>query len=142
MTDKERNLLKGAIRRVFSRSELRRKIVNLTIEPNHVDLTRKRVKTWCKCPECRQMVPKSWLQVDHIIPIVGITETLKDLSWDTVIDRQWCSDNNLRPVCKPCHEKKTKEENKQRRLYRKDKLKNLLESSTIDAIKGLKKNAK
>lgn len=117
---KERNLLKGAIRRVFSRSELRRKVVNLSVV-NHQDSSRPRVKNWCICPECMQFIPKSYMQVDHQIPIVKIHETLEDLDWNTVVDRIWCDENNLKAICKDCHKKKTKEENKQRRKYRSKK---------------------
>ena len=119
ITKKEQNLIKGAIRRVFSRSEIRRKIVELTVV-QHTDDSRKRVKNWCKCPVCKQFIPKSYMQVDHVIPIVGITETLDDLSWDTVIDRIWCEENNLMAICKDCHKQKTKEENKQRRKAKKE----------------------
>jgi len=120
VTVKERNLLKGAIRRVFSRSELRRKIVDLAVV-KHSDPSRTRVKTWCKCPECNQFIPKSYMQVDHIVPIIGLHESLEDLSWDTVIDRLWCEENNLTAICKECHTKKTKAENKERRKLKKEK---------------------
>lgn len=114
MTPKERNLLKGAVRRVFSRSELRRSVVELTVVRGYEDTKRPRVKTWCKCPMCKEMTPKSYMQVDHIVPIIGLSETLADLSWDTVIDRTWCNNNNLQALCITCHLKKTKEEKKQR----------------------------
>ena len=117
---KERNLLKGAIRRVFSRSDLRRKIVELTVV-QHEDKTRPRVKTWCKCPSCLEFVPKSYLQVDHIEPIIRLNESLDDLDWNTIIDRVWCEENNLVAICKPCHETKTKAEAKERRRLKKER---------------------
>jgi hypothetical protein len=43
VTSKERGLLKGAIRRVFSRSDLRRKVIELS-RIDHTDSTRPRVK--------------------------------------------------------------------------------------------------
>lgn len=120
ITKKEQNLIKGAVRRVFSRSDLRRKIVELSIV-QHSDADRSRVKTWCKCPKCNQFIPKSYMEVDHITPIVGIHETLDDLTWDTVIDRIWCEEHNLEAICKECHNEKTKLENKERRRYKKEK---------------------
>lgn len=119
MTKKEQNLVKGSIRRVFSRSELRRKTVELTVV-EHKDPSRKRVKTWCKCPICKEFTPKSYMQVDHINPIIGINETLDSITWDTLVDRLWCEETNLLAICKDCHEKKTKEENKQRRKAKKE----------------------
>lgn len=122
MTVKERNLVKGALRRVFSRSELRRRIVDLTVvQMNYKDPTRPRVKTWCLCPKCKQYTPKSYMVVDHIIPLIKINETLEDLSWDTVIDRLWCEENNLMAICESCHKVKTKAENKERRKAKKEK---------------------
>ena len=114
ITNKERGLLKGAIRRVFSRSEIRRKVVALTIVQHH-DLNRPRVKKWSVCPLCELFIATYQLQVDHRDPIVPTDTTLEDMSWDTVIDRVWCVENNLMAICKPCHKEKTKLENKERK---------------------------
>lgn len=120
ITAKERNLLKGAVRRVFSRSDIRKKVIEYTIV-YYNNTERKRVKTWCKCQKCLAYTPKSYMVVDHIIPIIGITETLEDLSWDTLINRLWCDQSNLMALCDECHTLKTKEENKLRREHRKRK---------------------
>lgn len=118
ITKKEMNLIKGSLRRVFSRSELRRKVLN-TADIEHYDPARPRVKKWSRCPVCLSITPKYQMVVDHQDPVIGITEAFEDLSVDTVIDRLWCIENNLLPMCKtPCHDKKTKAENKLRREYR------------------------
>lgn len=122
ITPKERNLLKGAIRRVFSRSELRRSIVDTCII-KHVNLDRPRVKTWCECTNCHKPTPKSNIQVDHVFPVIPITGSLEEMTWDEVIDRLWCKPDNLDPICIDCHEIKTKLEAKQRREYKKGKKK-------------------
>jgi 5-methylcytosine-specific restriction endonuclease McrA len=119
MTVKERNLLKGAIRRVFSRSELRRAVIETSIVKGHSDPTRPRVKNWCICPTCKSYTPKSYMQVDHVLPIVPIDSRLEDMSWDTVVDRTWCDRNNLQPICVDCHKVKSKQEQKLRRLNKK-----------------------
>lgn len=59
------------------------------------------------------------MQVDHLEPLIPVTTALEDMTWDEVVDRTWCDINNLRPVCKPCHKAKTKEENKERRMFKK-----------------------
>lgn len=118
ITPKERNLIKGAIRRVFSRSDIRRAVIGSCIVM-HTDTTRPRVKTWCLCPSCKGFIPKSYMQVDHIKPIIGIMETLESLSWDEVVDRLWCEYTNLKAICTDCHLIKTKAENKARRAARK-----------------------
>lgn len=120
ITNKERGLLKGAIRRVFSRSDLRKEALDaVTIE--HTDTSRPRVKKWAVCPECKQYTPKYLMQVDHQEPIVPIDSSLEEMSWDEVVNRVWCERFNLRALCKPCHNVKTKDENKQRRRLKKER---------------------
>lgn len=121
ISDKERNLLKGAIRRVFSRSDLRKKVVELTVVSGYTDPSRPRVKKWSICQCCKQYVPTYTLQVDHKDPVVPLDSSLKDMSWDLVVDRTWCEENNLWAICLNCHKDKTKVEQKERRALKKVK---------------------
>lgn len=121
ITAKERGLLKGAIRRVFARSELRRKILDKSVVVGYTDPTRPRVTKWCECNLCYKMEPKYLMQVDHVSPLVPLNSSLEDMSWDEVVDSTWCIDDNLMPICKPCHKIKTKQEAKMRRMFKKDK---------------------
>lgn len=127
---KERNLIKGAIRRVFSRSELRKKVIDNSTLLCYSDSSRPRVKTWCKCAVCEQPEAKSYMECDHIEPIVPIDSTLEEMSWDTVIDRIWCDESNLQAVCKACHKQKSKTENKLRREANKQRKKRDEQSSS------------
>lgn len=119
LTKKDRNLIKGAIRRVFSRSELR----NLALSKNdieYIDINRPRVTRWSFCNECGVITPRYQMQVDHIVPVVNITETLEDINWDELIEKRiWCSISNLNPMCLSCHKAKSKQENKERRAFKK-----------------------
>lgn len=119
ITPKERNLIKGAIRRVFSRSDLRRAVIASARVDGYFDPNRPRVTKWSKCQVCFQMTPEYLIECDHICPIVPIDTTLEAMSWDTVIDRAWCEQNNLKPTCKPCHKEKSKVEGKLRRELKK-----------------------
>lgn len=123
MTKKERGLLKGAGRRVFGRSDLRRAIIEKAIIKGHVEPTRKAVKFWVKCEECGKLEAKSNVQVDHKQPVVPLEVAAEDMSFDELFDRMWCAEENLQIVCKPCHQKKTKEENKERRRLKKERSK-------------------
>lgn len=110
---KERGLLKGAIRRVFSRSDLRRRVLEAhTIE--HFDAKRPRVTKWSWCTVCGEVLPRYTLDIDHEDPIIPLDTTLEQMSWDTVIDRVFCEEKNLHPICKEDHKVKTRAENKQR----------------------------
>lgn len=119
---REKGLLKGAMRRLFGRSDLRRSVIENAIIKGHKDPARKAVKFWVKCESCGQMEAKSNVQVDHRKPLVPVGRTLEDMTWDGVVDRLWCDASNLQILCKPCHKEKTKAENKERRLLKKNKV--------------------
>ena len=119
---KEIGLIKGALRRVFSRSDLRKSALQATIV-KHSDPSRPRVKTWCKCPLCGRFEAVSSMQVDHILPLVPFDTTLAlyiELNgWDALIARLWCDAANLQAICIDCHDEKTKAERKLRKKPRK-----------------------
>lgn len=118
ITQKERNLIKGALRRVFVRSELRRRALKHN-EVEHSDDKHPRVKRWSWCTTCGEVIPSYKTQVDHVIPLIPIDKTLEDFTWDELIDRLWCNEENLKLLCIPCHKLKSKLEAKERRKYRK-----------------------
>lgn len=118
ITKKEQGLIKGSLRRVFSRSDLRRAVIEASII-QHSDSTRKLVKTWCRCNICSQPEAKSNMVVDHISPVIRIEESLDAMEATELVDRLWCERNNLQAVCEDCHKVKTKEENAARRKYKK-----------------------
>lgn len=115
---KERNLIKGALRRVFSRSELRRQALSRNLI-DHTDAERPRVTRWAWCSDCGVIDAAYKMDIDHEIPVIAVNERLEDLTWDEVVSRLWCDAQNLRAVCKDCHKTKTKKEAKDRGLYKK-----------------------
>ncbi len=120
LTPKERGLLKGAIRRVFSRSELRRKALEASMVDHH-DPKRPRVTKWSICSECKLYIPTYLMQIDHSDPIIPIFRSFEEMTFDEVIERTWCEYEKLTPLCKDCHSLKTKAENKRRREIKKGK---------------------
>lgn len=120
---KERNLLKGAIRRTFSRSELRRKALDSATVKDYQDPSRKRVTRWGRCAECSKLEPLYLMEIDHKEPVVPLGSRLEDMSWDQVIDNVWCDESKLQALCKPCHKAKTKAEGVERRRIKKEKRK-------------------
>lgn len=123
ITKKERGLLKGAIRRTFSRSELRKQILDNALVKDYHDPNRKRVTRWGKCAECKTMTPLYLLEIDHKEPIIPIGETLEDQTWDKVVDSVWCDERKLQALCDPCHNRKTQTENAERRRLKKESVK-------------------
>lgn len=117
---KERGLIKGALRRVFSRSELRRQALDKALVKDYHDPSRKRVTRWGRCSECQKLEPLYLLEIDHRLPVVPIGMTLEEMEWDQVIDGIWCNEDNLQAVCKPCHKLKSKLEGQERRKLKKE----------------------
>lgn len=115
ITPKERNLLKGAMRRVFARSELRRSVLEKAYWPAYNDPSRSRVKTWVKCAGCGRAEAKSYAVVDHIEPVVPLDKSFEEMTLDETADRMWCEESNLQVLDEKCHKLKTKEENHARR---------------------------
>lgn len=120
ITPKDRNAIKGALRRVFSRSDLHRKVIEASII-KHSDPSRPRVKSWCKCNVCKKPEAKSYVVVDHIDPLIPVNQAFADMSLDVVVDRLWCEENNLQAICPACHDGKSASERKERKLNRSKK---------------------
>lgn len=116
---KERGLVKGALRRVFSRSELRREVMAKAVLKGVTDPARPRVTKWAMCEICRKIEAAYKLQVDHLVPVIPINSSLEDMTWDTIMERLWCEPENLQVVCLSCHKEKSKAENKERRELKK-----------------------
>ncbi len=121
ISKREQSLIKGALRRVFGRSDLRQSIIKKNILTGYHDPKRKRVKFWVKCEECGGWEAKSNVQVDHIEPIIPIDKSFEEMTLDDVVNRLWCEESMLQLLCKPCHKMKTKAENKERRRLKVEK---------------------
>ncbi len=118
ITNKEKGLLKGALRRVFSRSELRQRILAKS-RIEHSDITRPRVKNWSWCQECGHIVPTHTIDIDHINPVVPVNKKALDMTPNELVAAIWCDENNLQHLCSPCHDEKSSVERKQRNAYKK-----------------------
>jgi hypothetical protein len=114
ITKKERSLIKGGIRRAFSRSELRERAVAAS-RVDHFDPLRPRVKKWSRCSKCQNLTPTYQIELDHLEPIIPVDRAFEEMSLDEVVDRTWCKETLLQPLCPECHETKTQAENKVRR---------------------------
>lgn len=112
--------MKGAVRRVFSRSELRRQVIEkYSIE--HHDESRPRVTKWVYCEECGLIFPRYLAEVDHLEPVVPLDKNLEDMTWTELVDAVWCDINNLRVVDKDCHKAKSKIERLERKRIKNEK---------------------
>lgn len=120
VTHKERGLIKGALRRVFSRSDLRRQALAASLI-QHIDPKRPRVTKWSLCPICKVKTPAYLMEIDHKSPVIRITEASADLDANTLVDRIWCEPDNLMAICKSCHKVKSKLESRERTKHKREK---------------------
>lgn len=117
--NKCKNAVRSAIRQQFSRSAHYKAFKDSkkvywkkkTISPNFKVSYRKRVSYECAC--CKELHPGSEINVDHIEPIgYGVFGDIKDAA--LFYELVYCPHDNLQILCKGCHDKKTKKENKDR----------------------------
>lgn len=75
------------------------------------------LRVFYKCASCGNEFKMTEIQIDHVTP-VGPTPGSKlaesRLTWDMFIAKLFCSPDNLKTVCKPCHKIKTDLETKKR----------------------------
>lgn len=64
-----------------------------------------------QCNKCKEVFRKKDIAVDHVRPVVA-SSGFRD--WDTYIQRLYCKASGFQILCKPCHDEKTKKENKRR----------------------------
>jgi len=81
----------------------------------------KRNQVRFRCAICDGLFSGNNIQIDHIEPATPLGKTIKDMSWDDVVDGIFCGIDNLQVVCSTpmkrnnglpsCHAKKSAEEN-------------------------------
>ena len=114
ITKRDKALIKGALRRVFARSELHRKVLD-SAAIEHCDPNRPRVKAWRQCSTCKKPEAKSYVVVDHVSPVVPVDSALEHMTVQEIADALWCEEKNLAAICPRCHNKKTTVENQERK---------------------------
>ena len=105
----------SAIKRCFSRSPTHRAALNAAKCPRKKG---PRGGARYRCAECKKDFAPKDVQVDHIQPIVEIGTLSKDMSWDEIVNRIFCSEDNLQVLCRDCHAKKSRAENAERRAIK------------------------
>lgn len=102
------------------------------------------------CQVCNQWVKasvggKNNMEVDHIIPVIDVTDISgKVKDWNVYKARLCCGKENLQRICGPCHDIKTDKESKFRQALKDTRDMDILEekiklASTIQEERDLKK---
>lgn len=108
----------SAIKRCFSRSPTHRSALQGALQKDTIGP--RGGKRYC-CAICGQSYGIKEVQVDHKDPIIPLDTLSKDMSWDEIIKRTFCSENNLQVLCTECHKLKSKGENMERKEEKKKK---------------------
>jgi 5-methylcytosine-specific restriction endonuclease McrA len=110
--------IRGALRRVFSRSPVIREVltrVRREIPRYNKDGSRaKKDAVQYLCNVCNEYVGSTKIAVDHISPVVSVEDGFIDLN--TFRERLFCNASNLQVICDECHNAKTQEERIKRLL--------------------------
>lgn len=69
-----------------------------------------------------KVVEQQTIYIDHVDPIVPLEHWSWD--WNDYINRMFCSEENLQPLCKSCHDAKSAQEKEIRKKLRKELTKN------------------
>lgn len=128
----DKNLIKGALRRLFARSPIVQEVKLSALHP-----TKRGVRggKQYRCKKCRGLYGSNKVQVDHISEIVDIIP-VKHMSYNMLVERIFCKKSNLQVLCLTCHAEKTNKYKKIRESY-KDKEKHIV-YETINKINGKK----
>lgn len=117
----ENSVIRGAIRRVFSRSplvqEVRRKVRQERTQYNRNGKPSKKKAVFYQCAICGCWHRAKNSSVDHKIPVVD--PIIGFVDWNTFVSRLFCGIEGLQVLCDKCHDKKTAEERKIRNMVKK-----------------------
>lgn len=105
----EQAAIRGALRRVFSRSPVIREVmwkVRREVPKYNKDGSRaKKDAVQYRCNVCQSYTGSTAVSVDHIAPVVSVSDGFVD--FNTFIQRLFCTAANLQVICDTCHNLKT-----------------------------------
>lgn len=110
-----RSWVKSLLRKGTLRWKPRSEALKQALRGKFVNEATNRLANHYECSECGSLVPMKQTHVDHIIPVVGEEGFT---TWDDYIHRMFCEMDNLRVLCKPCHDVVTKAETAARKAVR------------------------
>jgi len=114
----QKSFIKGAVRRLFSRSPVVIEVLSGAIHP-----TIKGVRGGKQfiCVNCKKTFAQKDVQVHHRESVVPLNKTLDDLDYNTIVKRIFCTKKNLKVLCISCHKKETIKERVERKKLKKKK---------------------
>lgn len=109
---KFQSFIKSILRSGSQRWPPKYKVLNEAKRGKQVNIESGRIAEHYCCASCGVLFPAKSVVVDHIEPVVA---TSGFTNWDDVVQRMFCSAENLQVLCKECHRQKSKIENEERK---------------------------
>lgn len=105
------SFIKSTLRSGSQRWPPKYKALNEAKQGKKINEASGRLAEHYRCAACRGSYPAKGIQVDHITPVidpaVGFT------TWDDVIKRMFCEQEDFQILCRECHQEKTNSEKQQ-----------------------------
>jgi 5-methylcytosine-specific restriction endonuclease McrA len=70
------------------------------------------------CSKCKKTFGAKDISVDHRIPVVRLSSSLQEMSYDQMVEQIFCNEVNLEVLCIECHKTKTARERKERKAFK------------------------
>ena len=110
---RQKGYITSTLRKGFIRWPAKFEALKKALVGKKVNKKTGRVAAHYSCAICHNHFTSQEVQVDHIVPVVCTKKGFH--TWDTYIERLFCTADNLQVVCIPCHKKKSALENKERK---------------------------
>lgn len=111
------SFVKSALRSASVRWPPRFTVLNEAFVKKDINPSTGRLAKLYRCNKCNDLFPASQIDINHIHPVIPVTGFD---SWDGVIERMFCEKPGLEALCKSCHKIVTKEENSERKEFKKN----------------------
>jgi 5-methylcytosine-specific restriction endonuclease McrA len=108
---RHKSFIIGALRQGFRRYPAKYLALKDAFHGVRVNKSTGRKGQHFKCATCKKLFPRTGVQVDHRVPVVGESGFV---DWNTYIDRMFCKQSNLQVLCKKCHKEKTNRERRKK----------------------------
>lgn len=112
------SFIKGGLRTLSRKwppkyETLKRALVGRRLDPSTGKMSNR-----YRCAGCGNLFKQADVQVDHIDPVVSVTDGFID--WNEYIMRMFCEADGLQVLCSECHGIKTQNERQQRKEAKND----------------------
>lgn len=114
------SFIKGGLRTLSRKwppkyETLKRALVGRRLDPSTGKMSNR-----YQCAGCGNLFKQADVQVDHIDPVVSVTDGFID--WNEYIMRMFCEADGLQVLCSECHGIKTQNERQQRKEAKSDRI--------------------